>query len=334
MNISFNYIVILLCYIFCFANGFNDAANIIALPISTRVISPFWALFLACVFEFIGCYFFGSLVVKTIIKDIVDLNFLVVNNTYRILFATLFAASSWSITCTILGFPISSSHTLIGSMIGSVLGIYNYSLIKWINVLKIILVLIFAPFFGFIISYLLTKLVYILLFYAPKKISKIFDWLNILSICFFALSHGSNNGKKTVGLFMFCLLLLNVYNVDAPIPRWVILSCASVISFGILLGGRNVMKTVGMKIYKMKNWQVTISQFSASALTYIGSLLGLPLSTTHLIVGSIVGSGSADKVKSIKWEVSLDIFAVWVFTLPLNILLSYLIFKFLTFINL
>lgn len=335
MEEFFDYIVVVLCYVFCFANGFNDAANIIALPVSTRVISPFLALCIACIFEFIGCYFLGSLVVKTIVKDIVDVSILTMtDNTYRILFAALFAASGWSFGCTILGFPISSSHTLIGAMIGSVLGIYGYSIVKWNNVLKIILVLIFAPFLGFVVAYLLTKLIYLLFFNSSKKVSKIFDLVNILSICFFALAHGSNNGKKIVGMFMFCLLALNIYHLEDSIPSWILLSCASIISFGILLGGRNVMKTIGMRIYKMKNWQVTASQLTASFLTYIGSLLGFPLSTTHLIVGAVTGTGAAEKIKSIKWEVSLDIFTIWLLTLPLNVFLAYLIFKFLVFIKL
>lgn len=334
METLFNYIVISLCYVFCFLNGFGDAANIISLPISTRTISPFLALFIACIFEFIGCYFFGSLVVKTVVKDIVDLSFLNTNSIYRVLFATLFAASGWSFICTVLGFPISSSHTLIGSMIGSVIGISGYNMIKWISVLRIILVLVLAPILGFVVAYLCAKIIYMFFFYASKKIGKIFDVLNILSICFFALAHGSNNGKKTVGLFMFCLSALNVYSFESSIPRWVLLSCAVVISLGILFGGRNVMKTIGMRIYKMKNWQVTVSQFTASTLTYIGSMLGLPLSTTHLIVGAVTGAGAADKIKSIKWDVNLDIFAIWVLTLPMNILLAYLIFKLLKFVNL
>ncbi|MCS7228319.1 MAG: inorganic phosphate transporter, partial [Endomicrobia bacterium] len=318
MDVIISFLIILLCYIFCFSNGFNDAANIIALPIATRVISPSLALAVACVFEFVGCYFLGDLVFKTIVKDVIELNFLKVSNISYVIFSALFAACGWVLACTIFGFPISSSHTLIGSMIGSVLSI-NFYAVKWVSVLRVILVLIFAPFIGFVVAYLFTKIIYIMCSNAYKEINKFFKFLNVVSICFFALSHGANNGKKGVGLLMFCLIALNFYEIEFNIPKWALLSCACFISCGILLGGKRVIKTIGMKIYKIKHWQAAVSQLTAAGLTYLGTLFGFPLSTTHLIVGSITGSGSAERVKSVKWDVSLDIFIIWILTLPFNI---------------
>ncbi|MEN3013025.1 MAG: inorganic phosphate transporter [Endomicrobiia bacterium] len=323
--------IIFLCYLFCFTNGFNDAANIIALPVVTRVISPFLGLFLACIFEFIGCYFLGELVLKTILKDIIDFSFLQ-SNLYKFLFSILFVASSWGIVCTILGFPISSSHTLIGALLGGAIGAKGFYVIKWINILKIVLFLILAPILSLFFCYLLTKIVYFIFLNSDKKVSKFFEVLQIFSLCFFALAHGSNNGKKIVGLFYFCLLVLGFYKAEEVLPQWVLLSCAIVISCGVFLGGKNVIKTVGMKIYKLKQWQAAISQFGSSLLLYLGSCLGIPLSSTHLIVGSVIGSGLSYKTKCVRWNFGLGIFLVWILTLPLSVILSYFVFNIVKFL--
>ncbi|MCX7716236.1 MAG: inorganic phosphate transporter, partial [Endomicrobia bacterium] len=205
-------IVVLLGLVFNFSNGFNDSANIIAIPIGTRALTPVKALIFAGIFEFIGTYFFGHAVAKTIGKGIVDPD-IFIGNKYAviILFSTLMTSSAWNIICTAAGMPISASHALIGGFIGSAVAIGGIKTVEWGNVGKIFITLLAAPLVALIFSYIITKIVYFLFQGANLKIKELFKILEVLASFFYAISHGSNDGQKAIGIITFSLIVLGVY---------------------------------------------------------------------------------------------------------------------------
>ncbi len=328
-------IVVVLSLAFNFSNGFNDSANIIAIPIGTRAISPAKALILAGIFEFIGTYFFGQAVAKTIATGIVDPN-IFVGNKYAviILFATLLTSTLWNVICTILGMPISASHALIGGFIGSAIAIAGVNTVKWNNVLKIFLTLLLAPVLGLFSAYVLTKIIYFLTRSASRKINKLFETLEVLAACFYAISHGSNDGQKAIGIITFSLIILGVYTPTQTnfAPKWVIISCAVCITLGIMFGGWSVIKTIGMNIYKIKHVNGFIAQLSASLVIYFASVVGLPLSTTHVITTSVMGTGAAERLKGVRWGVGRNVITTWIITIPTTAAVSFLAYHLIFFI--
>jgi len=328
-------IVVLLGLAFNFSNGFNDSANIIAIPVGTRAVSPVKALILAGIFEFIGTYFFGQAVAKTIGTGIVEPS-IFVGNKYAviILFATLLTSTLWNVICTILGMPISASHALIGGFIGSAIAIAGIEVVKWNNVLKIFLTLLLAPMLGLVCSYILTKIVYFIASSAPRKINKLFETLEVLASCFYAISHGSNDGQKAIGIITFSLIVLGVYTPtqDSFAPKWVIIACAICITLGIMFGGWAVIKTIGMNIYKIKHVNGFIAQLSASLVIYFASSIGLPLSTTHVITTSVMGTGAAERIKGVRWGVGRNVLFTWLLTIPATALVAFFVYRFIFFI--
>lgn len=323
-------IVVILGLAFNFSNGFNDSANITAIPIGTRALRPVKALIIAGIFEFIGTYFFGQGVAKTIATGIIDPG-LFVGNKYAviILFATLLTSTAWNVVCTLLGMPISASHALIGGFIGSAVAITGFGSVQWNNVLRIFLTLFLAPAAGLVVAYILTKVVYIITANASVKINNLFKFLEVISSAFYAISHGSNDGQKAIGIITFSLIVLGLYNPQQGsfAPRWVIIACAICITLGIMFGGWSVIKTIGMNIYKIKHVNGFIAQGSAALVIYTASVLGLPLSTTHVITTSVMGTGAAERVKGVRWTVGKDVFITWLITIPVTSVVAFVIYK-------
>lgn len=328
-------IVVLLGLVFNFSNGFNDSANIIAIPIGTRAITPAKILILAGIFEFIGTYFFGHAVAKTIGKGIVNPE-IFVGNKYAviILFSTLLTSSSWNIICTFLGMPISASHALIGGFIGSAVAIGGIYTVEWYNVSKIFITLLAAPVIALVVSYIMTKIIYFLFRAASLKVNKMFKILEILASLFYAISHGSNDGQKAIGIITFSLIVLDLYRPvgDNFAPKWVIVACALCLTIGIMVGGWGVIKTIGMNIYKIKHVNGFVAQTSAALVIYLGSILGLPLSTTHVITTSVMGTGAAERVKGVRWGIGRNVFLTWLLTIPMTAVLAYVVFHIIYFL--
>jgi PiT family inorganic phosphate transporter len=322
--------VILLNLIFSFSNGYNNSANLIAIPIGTRALLPIKALILASIFEFIGTYFLGQAVAKTIAVGIV--NPIVFSNKYAtiILFSTLLTSIFWNTICTIIGFPVSASHALIGGFVGSSIAHSGFDIVNWNNVIKIFSMLIFAPIISFSLSYFITKIAYFLSRSAGLKINNLYRNLQILSSLACALAHGSNDGKRNVGIFIFGLIVLGVLptkNDVFSIPKCVTLLSALSISLGVMFGGLGVIKTIGMNIYKIKHINGFSTQTTSAIVIYLASLLGIPLSTTHVVATSVMGTGAAERIKAVRWFVSKDIFLAWILTIPFSILVSFVLYK-------
>lgn len=318
--------LIVLGIIFSFSNGYNNSANIVAIPIGTRALLPTKALILAGIFEFVGAYFLGQAVAKMVALGIVDINFFLKHPHINILLFVMFLSSIFfNIFYTFLGFPVSSSHILISSLVGGSIALVGMKAVNWNNVLKIFSSLVIAPTLAFIFSYILTKIVYFFSRGASLKINNLYKNLQILSSLSCALAHGSNDGQRNVGILVFSLVLLKAMKINDNflIPNWLGLICALSISIGVMLGGLNVIKTIGMTIYRIKHINGFVAQTTASLIIYLASILGIPLSTTHVVAASVMGTGAAERVKAVRWLVSKDIFLAWMLTIPFSIIFSF-----------
>ncbi|MBU2614479.1 MAG: inorganic phosphate transporter [Elusimicrobia bacterium] len=332
--------VIVFVLIFVFTNGFNNSADIVATVISTRALSPRKAIALAAVCEFLGACFLGVNVAKTITKGIFDPQIIFVDakSGIIILLAALIGSIFWNIYCTYSGFPISASHSLLGGLLGSVIFSHGIGFIHWNNVLIILLVMLLTPAVGFIFGYFFTKITYLLVRNTTPKINKLFRFLQIAGSMLLAFSHGSNDTQKSMGMLTLLLLALGFRSVSvsgAAPPVWVVVLCASFMAFGIFAGGASVIKTVGIGIYRIKQIHGFTAQSSSSVVLYISTILGYPVSSTHIVSTSIMGAGSADRIKAVKWEKIFEIIVVWFVTMPVAALVSglsfYLLSKILTF---
>ena len=322
-------LIVVLALVFDFSNGFNDSANIVATVIGTRALTPAKAIFFACIFEFIGAYFLGTAVAKTIGKGIID-PMIITGDKYGIIiiFATVISAAGWNIICAVLGFPISASHALIGGFIGAGVVAGGPDIVQWKNILIIFIFLIGAPVISLVFSFFVTKLAYFFDRGTTPKINKTFRFLEICSSMGFALSHGTNDAQKTMGIITFSLIVLGLYTPsgDVFIPKWVIIACALSISLGIAFGGKGVIKTIGMNIFRIRHINGFSAQSSGAGVIYLATIFGLPVSSTHIISGAVMGTGAAERVKAVRWGSSFNIFLVWLITMPFTAAVSAIIY--------
>jgi len=339
LTFLFGIIIVILALAFAFSNGFNDAANAVATVISTRALTPVQAIFTASIFSFIGACFLGTAVAKTIGTGIVDSKIVTGTNGAIIIITTVFGATLWNIFCTLLGFPISVSHALIGGFIGSAVFSYGFDVVQWKNVILIFVALLLAPVISLIVSFLVLRITYFLFKSATSEANKLFRILEIISSFNVAVSHGTNDAQKSMGLIVFSLVSLGIYSPDSfSIPKWVVFACSFAFTIGILSGGWNVIKTIGSKIFHMRRIHSFSAMFSSALVLYLASFIGLPLSTTHVISSSVMGAGAAERFKGVRWTTMKNIFIVWVITIPATAifcgLLYILIFRILKFFGL
>ncbi|MBU2568117.1 MAG: inorganic phosphate transporter [Elusimicrobia bacterium] len=312
-------VVVILALLFAFSNGFNDAANAIATVISTGALTPAQAIIGAAVCEFAGAYFLGTAVAMTISKGIIDPELIAGGGGIIIVMAALIGSTLWNVWCTVLGFPISASHSLIGGFIGSAFFGYGAMCIQWDNVIKIFMVLLLTPVLGIIASFLLLKVTYFFLQNATPRVKKIIRIMNVASAMLFALAHGTNDGQKPMGIIVFSLIVLGFYKTPADnfvIPVWVVIACAAAITLGVAVGGRGVIKTVGSGIFRIRDIHAFSAQLSGAAVIYVATIFGLPLSTTHMISSTVTGAGAGERVKGVRWQMMGKIFIVWIITIP------------------
>ncbi len=329
---TFLIIVIALVLIFDFINGFHDSANSIATIVSTRVLSPTAAVILAAAFNFLAFAIFSLKVATTIGKGIIDPN--VIN--LSVIASALIAAIIWNLITWWLGFPSSSSHTLVGGLVGAAIASSGLDSVIYSGVLKIVAFIVVAPLLGMVLSFLISTLTgFIIRKISPYRVDKYFRRLQLVSAALFSLGHGGNDAQKSMGIIIVALIVtghLTNAQVDAgEIPTWIIVSCYTAISVGTLFGGWRIVKTMGQKITKLKPFE-GFSAETAGALTLFGSTeLGIPVSTTHTITGAIIGVGVKKGKSAVKWGVTKKIFWAWVLTIPISALIgaaTYFIFHF------
>jgi inorganic phosphate transporter, PiT family len=320
---AFLYVVIGLTLIFDFINGFHDSANSIATVVSTKVLSPVAAVGMAAFFNFIAFLFFPLKVATTMGKGVINPD--VIDLT--VIAAALVAAITWNLLTWWYGLPSSSSHTLVGGLVGAAVSSSGWSSVVMAGVVKIVLFIVIAPVLGMIMSFVISAIV---IFFArnhsPSGIDKHFRRLQLLSAAAFSLGHGGNDAQKSMGIIWVALIVTGLATKDDPIALWIKLSCQAAIALGTLLGGWRIVKTMGQKITKLKPFEGFCAE-SAGALTLFGATyFGIPVSTTHVITGAIIGAGARKGASAVKWGVTTNIFWAWLLTIPVSAVIGGLMF--------
>ena len=309
--------IIILSLSFDFLNGIHDSSNIVATMIASRAFHPRTALGITAVAEFLGPFIFGVAVAETIGNEIVQAQ--TINLT--VLLAALISAILWNLLTWWLGIPSSSSHALIGGIIGAVVVGAGWDAIRMEGVGKVLVTLFTSPFIGLFFGFLVTRLVFFLCRNSTPRINGFFKRSQIFTAVALALSHGTNDAQKTMGVITLALLTGGVID-EFRVPVWVIALCAGMIALGTSLGGWSLIRTLGGKFFKIKPVDGFSSQF-ASAFVIIGaSLVGGPVSTTQVVSATIMGVGAAERMNKVRWNVAGDIGAAWLLTIPSTALVA------------
>ncbi|MCJ7447581.1 MAG: inorganic phosphate transporter [Bacteroidales bacterium] len=316
---TFLYIVIGLVLVFDFINGFHDSANSIATVVSTKVLSPIAAVLLAATFNFLAFLIFPLRVATTIGKGVIDPD--IVNLT--LISSAVMAAIIWNLITWRLGLPSSSSHTLVGGLVGAAIVGSGFESVILPGVLKIVAFIVIAPIMGMVMSYIISVIVlHIVKNHSPSGVDRHFRRLQLLSASAFSLGHGGNDAQKSMGIIWVALIATNQVTKDADIALWIVLSCHAAIALGTLFGGWRIVKTMGQRITKLRPFEGFCAE-TAGALTLFGAThFGIPVSTTHTITGSIIGVGATKRLSAVKWGITGKIFWAWIFTIPVSALLG------------
>ena len=311
--------LIFLALLFDFLNGFHDAANSIATVVSTRVLSPRYAVIWAAFFNFIAFLFFGLHVAGTIGKGIIDISIMDKN----VIFATLIAACLWDIITWYFGLPTSSSHALMGGLIGAAVMKAGTTSLMWNGIIKTVIFIFVSPTLGLLLGLAIGVIVYnSFRKFAPTQVDQIFRKGQLLSAALYSLGHGGNDAQKTMGIIAGLLFSAGIIKL-APgqqfqdiIPFWVVVSCQAAIAMGTLCGGWRIVKTLGQRVAKLRPVDGFCAETSAAITLFFSSFLGIPVSTTHTITGSIMGIGSLRRLTAVRWGIAGQIVWSWILTIP------------------
>ena len=323
---EFLYIVIGLVLVFDFINGFHDSANSIATVVSTKVLSPLTAVIFAAFFNFIAYLIFNLKVATTLGKGVVNpdqINLTVVG-------AALIAAIAWNLLTWWWGLPSSSSHTLVGGLVGAAIAKAGFSSVIYSGVFKIVAFIVVAPLLGMVISFTITAVVlFIVKNSSPSRVDKYFRRIQLFSAAAFSIGHGGNDAQKSMGIIWMALIVTNHAKSTDPIAEWIVLACYTAIAFGTLFGGWRIVKTMGQRITKLKPFEGVCAETAGSITLFMATHFGIPVSTTHTITGAIIGVGARKGVSAVKWGVTTKIFWAWILTIPVSALIGGSVYFFL-----
>jgi PiT family inorganic phosphate transporter len=298
---------------FDFLNGLHDAANSIATIVSTRVLRPQYAVFWAAFFNFIAFLFFGLHVAQTVGKGIVDVDIV----DAQVIFGALMGAISWNLITWLLGIPSSSSHALVGGLLGAGVTKAGLSAVVWSGVFKTAAAIVLSPAAGLALALLLVLITSWLFVRAtPTSADRSFRKLQLLSASLYSLGHGGNDAQKTMGIIAVLLYSQHRLTGDFHIPFWVVLACQGAMGLGTLLGGWRIVHTMGSKITRLTPAQGFCAETGGAITLFAATWLGIPVSTTHTITGAIVGVGASRRLSAVRWNVASSIIVAWVVTLP------------------
>ena len=313
MGIGFIVFLVGLSLVFDFLNGFHDAANSIATVVATRVLKPSLAVMWAAFFNFIAFLFFETRVADTIGSGLIDSS--IVDPV--LVFAALFGAVVWNLITWFYGIPSSSSHALVGGMIGAGISKAGMQSIVTSGVLKVLVSIVASPLLGLFFGHFLMRFVRRLLARkSPYKVDHWFRRLQLFSAALYSLGHGGNDAQKTMGIVAVLLFSAGYLGETFHVPVWVVISSQLAMALGTLCGGWRIVKTMGAKITKLKPMGGFCAESSGAATIFLATGLGIPVSTTHTITGSIIGVGTADTAKAVRWKETHRILFAWVVTLP------------------
>ncbi len=305
--------LIILALLFDFMNGFHDAANAIATVVSTGVLKPHQAVALAAFFNFIAILVFQLKVATTVGKGTIDPAVV----DHYVVFGALVGAIAWNLLTWYYGIPSSSSHALIGGLVGAAVAKAGTDSLIAAGLIKTISFIVLSPMLGFLFGSLMMLIVsWLFVRSHPQRVDKWFRRMQLLSASMYSLGHGGNDAQKTMGIIWMLLIAAGVSTASDPLPMWVIVSCYVAIGMGTLFGGWRIVKTMGQKITKLKPVGGFCAETGGAITLFLATSLGIPVSTTHTITGAIVGVGSARKMSAVRWGVAGNIVWAWVFTIP------------------
>ncbi|HEX3808819.1 MAG TPA: anion permease [Rhizomicrobium sp.] len=298
---------------FDFLNGRNDAANSIATIVSTRVLAPRYAVAWAAFFNFVAFLVFGLHVASTIGTGIIAGN--AIND--QVVFGALMGAICWQLVTGYLGIPSSSSHALIGGLVGAGVAHAGFNVIVWDGLGKTVAAIVLSPVTGLILALLLVLFVsWAFRHVMPSRVDGIFRKVQFISASLYSLGHGGNDAQKTMGIIAALLAAHGQLTGGFHIPLWVVISCNGAMALGTLLGGWRIVRTMGSRITRLAPVQGVCAETAGSITLFLATYLGIPVSTTHTITGAIVGVGAARRTSAVRWNVAKDIVIAWVITMP------------------
>ncbi len=311
--------IILVALCFDFINGFHDAANSIATVVSTRVLSPRYAVMWAAAFNFLAAFGLGVSVATTIGKGVIDPSAI----TNQVVLAALFGAIAWDLVTWYYGLPVSSSHALIGGLVGAALVAVGPGVLIWQGIRRILIFIVLSPLVGLILGFAFMVAVFWIGRRAtPGRVDRTFRRLQLVSAAFYSLGHGTNDAQKTMGIIAVVLFANGYLGSTFYVPYWVVLLAHAAIAAGTLAGGWRIVKTMGMRITKLQPVGGFCAE-SAAAISLLGvSFAGIPVSTTHTISGAIMGVGATRRLSAVRWGVATRIAWAWVLTIPAAALMA------------
>ena len=305
--------------LFDFLNGLHDAANSIATIVSTRVLRPQYAVFWAAFFNFIAFTVFGLHVANTIGKGIIDPTVV----DAAVIFAALVGAIVWNLITWGLGIPSSSSHALIGGLVGAGVAKAGLSAAVWSGLSKTLLAIVLSPMVGFLLAIVLVAIVsWLAVRSTPFAVDRAFRILQFVSASLYSLGHGGNDAQKTMGIIAVLLYSQGYLGADFNIPFWVVISCQAAMGLGTLMGGWRIVRTMGLRITKLTPMQGFCAETGGAATLFMATYLGVPVSTTHTLTGAIVGVGASRRLSAVRWNVASSIVYAWVITIPASALVA------------
>jgi PiT family inorganic phosphate transporter len=311
--------LIVVALTFDLLNGLHDAANSIATIVSTRVLRPRYAVIWAAFFHFVAFLFFGLHVAQTVgtgivVADVVDA---------RVVFGALMGAITWNLITWLGGIPSSSSHALFGGLIGAGVTKAGADAVVWAGVVKTGSAIVLSPMVGFFLALLLVLTVsWMFVRVRPRTVGSTFRSLQFISASLYSLGHGGNDAQKTMGIIAVLLFSQGRLGGEFYVPFWVVISCQAAMGLGTLLGGWRIVRTMGSKITRLTPMQGFCAETGGAITLFGATYLGIPVSTTHTITGSIIGVGAARKVSAVRWNVASNIVVAWVITLPASALIA------------
>lgn len=305
--------LIAIALFFDFLNGLHDAANSIATIVSTRVLRPQYAVMWAAFFNFIAFLFFGLHVAETLGKGIIDPSIV----APLVIFAALIGAIFWNIATWIFGIPSSSSHALIGGLVGAGLARTGGDAIVWTGLLKTVGAIFMSPMIGFFLALLLVLIVsWLFVRQTPFAVDRTFRVMQFISASLYSLGHGGNDAQKTMGIIAVLLFSQGYLGSEFYVPFWVVITCQAAIALGTLFGGWRIVHTMGSKITKLNPMQGFCAETGGAITLFAATWLGIPVSTTHTITGAIIGVGAAKRVSAVRWGLAGNIVIAWFVTMP------------------
>jgi PiT family inorganic phosphate transporter len=313
------FFLIFVALVFDFLNGLHDAANSIATIVSTRVLKPQYAVAWAAFFNFIAFLFFGLHVAETLGTGIIDPGIV----DPQVIFAALMGAIVWNLLTWWLGIPSSSSHALIGGLVGGGLAKAGFAALVWTGLSKTLAAIVLSPLVGFLLALVLVAVVsWLSVRSTPFVVDRAFRVLQFVSASLYSLGHGGNDAQKTMGIIAVLLFSQGYLGSTFHVPFWVVITCQLMMGLGTLMGGWRIVKTMGSRITRLTPMQGFCAETGGAITLFTATALGVPVSTTHTITGAIVGVGSARRVSAVRWNIASSIVVAWIITIPASALVA------------